>query len=165
MKTTTLLVFFSLMVVGSKILSGQNNRRLATDELCVRKTHLADGQKQSRTFAGPIPSLKVSPPVVRSSFRWLPTGFRDTARSLSIRSVSERDRSGVVRTQRLKTDLLRTQSSKVLPLKPGAGQYIAKHATPAPKISSLQISTFLVPTYPTCIFPKPLPSFSCVGCN
>ena len=33
-------------------------------------------------------------------------------------------RSGVLRTQKLKTHLLRTQSSKVCPLKPGAGQYI-----------------------------------------
>ena len=39
-------------------------------------------------------------------------------------------RSGVLRTQKLKTHSLRTQSSKVHPFKPGAGLYIAMHATP-----------------------------------
>ena len=39
------------------------------------------------------------------------------------------NRSGVLREQKLKTYLLRTQSSKVLPLKPGVGQYMAMHAT------------------------------------
>ena len=38
-------------------------------------------------------------------------------------------RSGVLQTQKLKIHLLRSQSSKVLPLKPGVGQYIAIHAT------------------------------------
>ena len=38
-------------------------------------------------------------------------------------------RSGVLRTQKLKSHLLRTQSLKVLPLNPGVGQYIAIHAT------------------------------------
>ena len=38
-------------------------------------------------------------------------------------------RSGELRTQKLKSHLLRTQSLKVLPLKPGVGQYIAMHAT------------------------------------
>ena len=35
-----------------------------------------------------------------------------------------------LRTQKLRSRLLRTQSSKVLPLKPGPGQYTAMHATP-----------------------------------
>ena len=38
-------------------------------------------------------------------------------------------RSGELRTQKLKSPLMRTQSLKVLSLKPGVGQYIAKHAT------------------------------------
>ena len=38
-------------------------------------------------------------------------------------------RSGELRTQKLKSLLMRTQSLKVLPLKPGVGQYIAMHAT------------------------------------
>ena len=51
---------------------------------------------------------------------------------------------------------------KVLPLKPGVGQYIAIHAT-------LTASNFfLVYFYPSgpfiCIFSKTCPDFSCVGC-
>ena len=38
-------------------------------------------------------------------------------------------RSGELRTQILKSHLVRTQSCNVLPLKPGVGQYIAIHAT------------------------------------
>ena len=38
--------------------------------------------------------------------------------------------SGEMRTQKLRSHLLKTPSSNVLPLKPGAGQYIAMHATP-----------------------------------
>ena len=37
--------------------------------------------------------------------------------------------SGKLRTQKLKSHLVRTQSLNVLPLKPGVGQYIAIHAT------------------------------------
>ena len=38
-------------------------------------------------------------------------------------------RDGELRTQKLKFPLMRTQSLKVLPIKPGVGQYIAMHAT------------------------------------
>ena len=38
-------------------------------------------------------------------------------------------RSGELRTQKLKSHLVRTQSLNVLPLKPGVGQYIAIEAT------------------------------------
>ena len=41
----------------------------------------------------------------------------------------ERRRSGELRTQKLKFNLVRTQSLDALPLKPGVGQYIAIHAT------------------------------------
>ena len=67
-------------------------------------------------------------------------------------------RSGKLRTQKLKSHLLRAQSLKVLPLKPGVGKYIALHA-------KLTASDFY-PSGPfTFIFPKPLPSFSYVGCG
>ena len=39
-------------------------------------------------------------------------------------------RSGELRTQKLKSPLMRTQSLKILHLKPGVGQYIATQATP-----------------------------------
>ena len=52
---------------------------------------------------------------------------------------------------------------KVLPLKPGVGQYIAMHATLTAR------DFFFANFYPsgpfTYIFPKPLPSFSCVSCG
>ena len=41
----------------------------------------------------------------------------------------ERPRSGELRTQKLKSHLVRTQRLNVLPLKPGVGQYMAIHAT------------------------------------
>ena len=72
--------------------------------------------------------------------------------------------SGETRTQKFKTHMLRTQSSEVLPFKPGAGPHIAMHAT-------LTTRYFLLSTfYPygpfTCILPpKPLQSFSCIGCG
>ena len=37
-------------------------------------------------------------------------------------------RSGELRTQKLKSHLVRTQRLNVLPLEPGVGQYIAIHA-------------------------------------
>ena len=62
----------------------------------------------------------------------------------------ERPRSGELRTQKLKSHLVRTQSLHVLPLKPGRGQYIAIHATLTAR------DFFLVYFYPyspyTCIF-------------
>ena len=73
--------------------------------------------------------------------------------------------------QKLKSHLVRTQSLKILPLKPGVGQYIAIHATLTAR------NFFLVYYYHsgpfTCIFFKNLSRFflcwlwlthsSCVG--
>ena len=57
---------------------------------------------------------------------------------LLIRPPSSRpSRSGVLRTQKLKPHLLRSQSSKVLPLKPGVGHDRAMHASPTAGNSSL----------------------------
>ena len=65
--------------------------------------------------------------------------------------------SGVLRTQKFKTRLLRTQSSNVLSLKPGAGPYIAMHATLTAR------DFFLTNFYPsgpfTCILSKSFPEF------
>ena len=44
-------------------------------------------------------------------------------------SSSRLPRSGELRTQKLKSRLVRTQNLNVLPLKPGLGQYVAIHAT------------------------------------
>ena len=74
-----------------------------------------------------------------------------------------RTRNGELRTQKLKSHLVRTQSLNVLPVKHGVGQYIAIHATFTAR------DFFLACLYPpgpsTCIFSKPLPIFSCVGCD
>ena len=53
-------------------------------------------------------------------------------------------RSGELRTQKLKSHLVRTQSLNVLPLKPGVGQYIAIHATLTARDFFLLISTLPV---------------------
>ena len=66
-------------------------------------------------------------------------------------------RSGELRTQKLKSHLVRTQSLNVLPLKPGVGQYVAMHAT----LTARDI--FLANFYPsgpfTRIFSKTSPKF------
>ena len=79
-------------------------------------------------------------------------------------------RSGELRTQKLKSHLVRTQSLNVLPLKPGVGQYIAIHATLTARDFFL---AYFYPSGPfTCIFSKTSRDFfslavantdSCVG--
>ena len=72
-------------------------------------------------------------------------------------------RSGELRTQKLKSHLVRTQSLNVLPFKPGVGQYIAIHATLTARDFFL---AYFYPSSPfTCIFSKTSPIFSCVGCG
>ena len=71
--------------------------------------------------------------------------------------------NGELRTQKLKSHLMRTQSSKVLPLKPGVGQCIAMHATRTAR------DFFLANFYPSgpfiCIFSQTPPCLSCVSCG
>ena len=81
----------------------------------------------------------------------------------SLEDIIWKPRSGELRTQKLKSHLMRSQSLKVLPLKPEVGQYIAMHA-------ALTARDFFLASFYTsgpfiCIFPKPLPSFSCVSCG
>ena len=67
--------------------------------------------------------------------------------------------SGELRTQKLKSHLFRTQSSIVLPLKPGVGQYIQPYMPRLlPRISSLLISTLPVHS-PAFFFSKTSPEF------
>ena len=79
-------------------------------------------------------------------------------------------RSGELRTQKLISHLVRTQSLNVLPLKPGVGQYIAIHATLTAR--DFFLAYFYLSGPFTCIFCKPLPispvlavanTGSCVG--
>ena len=63
-------------------------------------------------------------------------------------------RSGELRTQKLKSHLVRTKSVNVFPLKPGVGQYMTIHATLTARDFFL---AYFYPSDPfTCIFfPKP----------
>ena len=71
--------------------------------------------------------------------------------------------SGELGTQKLKSHLMRIQSLKAFPLKPGVGQYIAMHATLSARDCFL---TYFYPSGPfSCIFSKTSPNFSCVGCG
>ena len=71
-------------------------------------------------------------------------------------------RSGELRTQKLKSHLVRTQSLNVLPLKPGVDQYMAIHAT----LTAMDFLAHFHPSGPsTWIFPKPLQILSHVGCG
>ena len=65
-------------------------------------------------------------------------------------------RSGKLRTQKVKSHLVRTQSLNVLPLTPGVGQYIAIHATLAARNFFLNST---LPVHSPAFFPKHLPIF------
>ena len=65
--------------------------------------------------------------------------------------------SGELRTQKLKSHLVRTQSLNVLPLKHGVGQYIAMHA--ALTARDFFLAYFYLPVHSPAFFPKPLPVF------
>ena len=66
--------------------------------------------------------------------------------------------SGELRTQKLKSQLLGTQSLKVLPSTPGVGQYIAIHATLTAR--DFFLANFYSFVQSPAFFPKPLLSFS-----
>ena len=98
-----------------------------------------------------------------------PTWFYSPVDKLRISLVFPR--SGELRTQKLKSHLVRTQSLNVLPLKPGVGQYIAIHATLTAR--DFFLAYFYTSGPFTCIFSKTSPDFflcwlwlthgSCVG--
>ena len=93
------------------------------------------------------------------------------ARALNPASPFPDPHSGELRTQKLKSHLVRTQSFNVLPLKPGVGQYIATHATLT--AGDFFLAYFYSSGPFTCIFSQNLPRFllcwlwlthgSCVG--
>ena len=84
--------------------------------------------------------------------------FRFTIRFTSALKIP---RSGELRTQKLKSHLVRTQCLNVLPLKVEVGQYIAIHATLTARDFFL---AYFYPSGPfTCIGSKTSPNYSCVG--
>ena len=77
-----------------------------------------------------------------------------------IREMTAPPRSGELRTQKLKSHLVRTQSLNVLPFKSGVGQYIAIHAMLTARDFFF---AYFYPSGPfTCSFSKTSPDFSCV---
>ena len=98
-------------------------------------------------------------------FSLFSTALWDLPNSRPVHSLmlSSHPRSGELRTQKLKSHLVRTQSLNVLPLKPGVGQYLSIHATLTARDFFL---AYFFPSCPfTCIFSKTFPDFSCVGCG
>ena len=93
-------------------------------------------------------------------FRYPPTtmGSRDVHghKSSCITRLKKYPCTGELRTQKLKSHLVRIPSLTVLPLKPGVGQHVAIHAT-LTAISSLLI--FTLPAHSPAFFPKSLPIF------
>ena len=77
--------------------------------------------------------------------------------NLSLSPSPSSSRSGELRTQKLKSHLLRTQSLKVLPLKPGVGQCIAIHATLTAR-DFFCANVYLSGPF-SCIFPITSPEF------
>ena len=67
-------------------------------------------------------------------------------------------RSGELRTQKLKSHLVRTQSLNIFPLKPGVGQYLAIHATLTAR--DFFLAYFYTSGPFTSIFSKTSPEFS-----
>ena len=71
--------------------------------------------------------------------------------------------SWMLRTQKLKSHLVRTQSLHSLPLKLGVGQYTAIHATLNAR--DFFLAYFYSSDQFTCITSKTSPDFFCVGCG
>ena len=106
-------------------------------------------------------ALHTSPTARSYSFQLMPSRvIQIHTFSLSLFDINPR--SGVLRTQKLKTHLSRTQSSQILPFEPGVGPYVVMLLL-LPGISSLLIPTF--PVHSPAFFPNPPPSVSCVGCG
>ena len=70
--------------------------------------------------------------------------------------------SGELQIQKLRSHLLRTQSSKVLLLKPGVGQNRAMRVSSTARDFFLELISTL-PVHSPALFPKSLPSFSCIS--
>ena len=84
--------------------------------------------------------------------------FVSYCRCTTLSALSARLRSGELRTQKLQSHLVRTQSLNVLPLEPAVGQYTDIHATLTVRDFFL---AYLNPSRPfTCIFSKTSPDFS-----
>ena len=100
-----------------------------------------------------LPLAHVKDPAVHVRVRWItktrkhPACIVRSATPLQLAFLADfpycqEPRSGELRTQKLKSHLVRTQSLNVLPVKPGVSQYKPYMLRLLPGISSLLISTF-----------------------
>ena len=96
--------------------------------------------------------IKPSCSFFRVKKTW-PPGVNNTSEAEKNGSDLSIPRIGELRTQKLKSHLVRTQSLNVLPLKPGVGQYVAIHATLTAR------DFFPAYFYPSAFFPQTLSRF------
>ena len=128
-------------------------KQLHTHEKLVPREFKVD--EASEDSAWYVSSLPVSPWICLFFSPCLPLSPSPTLSvsvCLSV-CVSPPPRSWVQRTQKLKTQLC----SKVLPLKPGVGHYIAMHVTPIAR--KVFLADFYLPGLFIFIFPKTFPEF------
>ena len=113
-------------------------------------------QRHSAGSAG-----ECQPPALQKGFgRWVPFHSVGATHSLACTTICyEVPCSGELRTQKLKSHLVRIQSLNVLPLKPGVGHYIAIHATLTAR-NFFFLAYFYTSGPFTCIFSKTSPDFS-----
>ena len=97
------------------------------------------------------------PPKRSNSGQATVGGVEESVFATDLNSFYNRPRSWELRTQKLKSHLVRTQSFNVLSLKPGVGQLQPYMLRSLPEISSLLIST--LPVHSPAFFPKSLPIF------
>ena len=89
--------------------------------------------------------------------------FVSYCRCTTLSALSARLRSGELRTQKLQSHLVRTQSLNVLPLEPAVGQYTDIHATLT--VRDFFLAYFYHSGPFTCIYFQISSDFSCVGCG
>ena len=85
------------------------------------------------------------------------TRFQPCTSTLSLTHLLSISLSGELRTQKLKSPLVRTQSLNVIPFKPEVGQYIAIHATLTAR--DFFLAYFYTSSPFTCIFSKTSSNF------
>ena len=106
------------------------------------------------TYSGPRSGVAMFLPTLGPAVGWLCSYLLWAPQWGGYVLTYSGPRSGELRSQKLKSHLVRTQSLIVLPLKPGVGQYITIHATLTARDSFLAYFYSSGPF--TCIFTKRL---------
>ena len=118
------------------------NRILSIQVICYTPVHNAPQRQDVSKMESKLHTS--------ASDHWLQTVSEAT-------NAQQYTRSGQLRTQNLKSHLMRTQSLRVLPLNLGVGQYVTIHATLTAGISSSLIS--ILPVHSPAFFSKTSPEF------